>query len=460
MSFAEITSALRHRRLLFGVTLIACLGVVAVITAAVPKVYQATATLYVGKDEPGLDTDQGEQLARTYTTLAGNPNVAQEVLATLDLPLTRQELLDKMSFTPVERTQLLEVAAEDRSPAEARLIANTYADVFAATVKAQLATGDVPASVSVNQPAVEPSSPIRPNLPVYLGFGALLSLLIAAAVAVGRDRLDRRIRIGPHDDTVQGQLILARIPTMLEPGAVNGNGAGSWVAGAARILRADAFRVLRTNLDLATGRFARTIVITSPGNGEGKTTIAAQLALTLATDRETVALVECDLRHRSLDENGFGSQWLRSAPGLSDYLDTRANVREVVKAIPTMAGLHVVWAGTAVAEPGPLLRSKRLRQLLESLGRHHDWVILDTPSLAVGDDALIASSHAAGTVMVIDAEETTGPALEGAFTHLRTVRARILGAVINHALPTELDSYLYLTEEPSSLQVAEPGQER
>ena len=83
-----------------------------------------------------------------------------------------------------------------------------------------------------------------------------------------------------------------------------------------------------------------------------------------------------------------------------------------------MAGLHVVWAGTAVAEPGPLLRSGRLRQLLESLGRNHDWVILDTPSLAVGDDALIASSHA-GTVMVIDAEETTGPALEGGFKHLR-----------------------------------------
>ena len=113
--------------------------------------------------------------------------------------------------------------------------------MFANTVAAQVATGNAPASVSVNQPAVEPSDPIRPNYPLYLGFGALLSLLIAAAaVAVVRDRLDRRLRIGPRDDTVQGQPILARIPTLLEPGAVNGDGAGSWVAGAARILRADA----------------------------------------------------------------------------------------------------------------------------------------------------------------------------------------------------------------------------
>ena len=117
---------------------------------------------------------------------------------------------------------------------------------------------------------------------------------------------------------------------------------------------------------------------------------------------------------------------MRSAPGLSDYLDKQATIRQVVKAIPAMAGLHVVWAGTAVAEPGPLLRSGACGQLLESLGRNHDWVILDTPSLAVGDDALIASSHADGTVMVIDAEET-GPALEGGFKHLRTARARSSG---------------------------------
>jgi polysaccharide biosynthesis transport protein len=460
MSFAEITSALWRRRHLFAITLIACLSVVVVITAAVPKVYKASATIYVGKDAPRLDTDQGEQLSRTYTTLAGNPNVAQQALEALDIGLTRQELLDKMSFTPIERTQLLEIGAEDRSPAEAQLIANTYADVFANTVTAQVATGNAPASVSVNQPAVEPSDPIRPNYPLYLGFGALLSLLIASAVAVARDRLDRRLHIGPRDDTVQGQLILARIPTLLEPGAVNGDGAGSWVAGAARILRSDALRILRTNLDLATGRVARTIAITSPGNGEGKTTIAAQLALTLATDREKVAIVECDLRNRDLDECGFGSQWMRSSPGVSDYLDKQATVRQVVKSIPSMAGLHVVWAGTPVEEPGPLLRSGRLRQLLESLGRHHDWVILDTPSLAVGDDALMASSHADGTVMLMDEQETTGSALEAGFKHLRTVRARILGVVVNHAPPTGLDSYRYLTEEPSSLQLAQPVQER
>ena len=407
----------------------------AVITAAVPKVYKATATIYVGKDTPGLDTDQGEQLSRTYTTLAGNPNVAQEALEALDLGLTRQELLDKMSFTPVERTQLLEIGAEDPSPAEAQLIANTYADVFANTVAAQVATGNAPASVSVNQPAVEPSDPIRPNYPLYLGFGALLSLLIAAAVAVVRDRLDRRLRIGPRDDTVQGQPILARIPTLLEPGAVNGDGAGSWVAGAARILRADALRILR-------------IISISPRAGSPERSPSPAPRTERKDDDRRAARAHArdgpregrDRRVRSEAPSARRVRLRQSVDALRSRplrLPGQTGHRPAGRqAIPAMAGLHVVWAGTAVAEPGPLLRSGRLRQLLESLGRNHDWVILDTPSLAVGDDALIASSHADGTVMVIDAEETTGPALEGGFKQLRTARARILGVVLNHAPPT------------------------
>src|SRR5690349_19839313 len=123
MSIAEITAALWRRRLLFVITLIACFAVTALITAIVPRVYRATATIYVGNNVQKVSTDEGEQLTRTYTTLAGNPNVAQAALVALHLGITRQALLDKMSFTPVERTQLLEIAAEDGSPSEATRIA-------------------------------------------------------------------------------------------------------------------------------------------------------------------------------------------------------------------------------------------------------------------------------------------------------------------------------------------------
>ncbi|MDX6605689.1 MAG: tyrosine-protein kinase [Solirubrobacterales bacterium] len=442
MSIADITAALWRRRLLFAITLIACLGVVALVTAAVPRIYRATATIYVGTDQPKLGSDQGEQLARTYTTLAANPNVAQDAIAALHIGLTRQQLLDKMSFTPIERTQLLEIGAEDKSPTQAQRIANTYASVFAADVAVQRTQGLAPASVAVNQTAVVPTSPVRPKPALYLAFGALLSILVAGAVVVVRDRLDRRLRIGPRDDAVLGQTILARIPT-LQPGRSEVKGK----VDAARIVRSDAFRVLRTNLDRVPGGPARTIMVTSPGAGEGKTTIAAQLALTVATDREHVAVVECDLRRRPRDGGGFGADIQRTAKGLAEYLDDAATYRQIVKPAPSIPDLTVVWSGQPVPEPGPLLHSERLPQLIEHLSAENDWVIIDTPPIAVGDDALVVSSWADGTVVVVDAEETTGPALEFGLNQLRQVRAPVLGVVVNHAPPAELDAYRYLTEE-------------
>jgi len=444
MSIAEITAALWRRRLLFAITLIACFGAVALITAAVPRIYRATSTIYVGTDVPKLGSDQGEQLARTYTTLAANPNVAQDVITALHIGLTRSELLDKMSFTPVERTQLLEISAEDKSASQAQRIANTYASVFAANVTAQVAAGTAPASVAVNQTAVVPTDPVRPKPALYLLLGGLLSILLAGAVVVVRDRLDRRLRIGARDEAVLGQTILARIPTLR---AGRSDGAGDKVD-AARIVRSDAFRVLRTNLDRTPGGPARTIMVTSPGVGEGKTTIAAQLALTVATDREQVAVIECDLRRRAHDGGGFGEEIQRTSKGLAEYLDDAASYRQIVKPAPSISDLTVVWSGEPVPEPGPLLHSDRLPELIEHLSGENDWVIIDTPPIAVGDDALVVSSWADGTVVVVDAEETTGPALEFGLNQLRKVRAPVLGVVINHAPPAELDAYRYLTEEP------------
>jgi succinoglycan biosynthesis transport protein ExoP len=445
MSINEITSALWRRRLLVVITLVACMAVVIAITAAVPKTYRATATLFVGTDAPRLDASQGEQLTRTYGSLASNPNIAEATLAELDSDLTRSELLGKMSFTPVERTQLLEISAEDDSPAEAQQIANTYANVFVTQAASEQAAGRAPSSVALSQPAIEPTDPVRPNPPVYLGVGAVLSLLLAAGVALAGERLDRRLRIRPTDETVDGTLILARIPTLRQPSGPSADGPR-----AARILRSDAFRVLRTNLDLAAvGEPARTIMFTSPGAGEGKTTIAAQLALTIATDRDQVAIVECDLRRRALDENGLGPQWKRASEGLAEYLNGDATQGKVVRSNASLPNLKVVWAGAATAEPGPLLRSGRLPELLDTLRRTNDWVIMDTPPIAVGDDALVASAQADGVVVVVDAEDTTRSALEAGLNQLRKVRARVLGLVINNAPAAELDAYRYLTEEPS-----------
>jgi succinoglycan biosynthesis transport protein ExoP len=444
MSISEIASALWRRRVLFAITFVASLAVVVAITAAVPKAYRATATIYVGTDVSRLDTSEGEQLTRTYTALASNPNTAQAAIDQLGLDITRSDLLSKMSFAPVQRTQLLEISAEDESAAEAERITNGYADVFTDQVAAAVATGRAPSPVSVSQPAIEPNDPVRPNPPLYIGFGTILALLVAAGAALLRDRFDRGLRIGSRDQEVMGERILARIPTLPGPSVTSSNGPASESVRTAQILRSDAFRVLRTNLDLAPSAPARTIVVTSPSAGEGKTTISSQLALTVATDGDRAAIVDCDLRRGALETRGFGKRPRRTG-GLAEYLAGDATLRQVVTP-SEVPGLKIVWAGHHVAEPGPLLRSDNLSTLVESLREGNDWVIIDSPPLAVGDDALVISSHADGTVVVVDAGQTSASALEAGLARLRNIRARVLGIVVNGATPTELDAYRYLVE--------------
>ncbi len=450
MNIQEITSVLWRRRWAVTFAFMACFFAVVAITLLVPKTYKATATLFVGPQDRNLDTSQGQQLATTYTTLASNPSVARAVLPHLTQNLTRDELLSRMSFAPVQSTQLVQISAESESPAEARQIANTYAAVFVRRARDGYRAGSIPGPAALSDQAAVPSDPVKPQPVLYIGFGLLLSLLLAAAAALVVDRLDRRLRIEPGDETVLEEPILARIPTLPSRFLVEAEEPETIAAGAFRTLRTDAFRVLLTNLDLAAVMPARMVVITSPGPGDGKTTIATQLALTAANDGERVALVECDMRRPSLDR-GLPYNLPRHEVGLSDYLSGRASAKDIVSQNGPVPNLRIVWAGSTPREPGTLLRSRSLAQLLRSLREQSDWVIVDTPPVSIGDDASALSSHVEGTVVVVDPRYTTLPGLRASLNQLAKVRARILGVVVNHAPVSQLASdYLTIYDPRSS----------
>src|SRR5438552_3848432 len=152
MSVEQLASVLWRRRLSFLVTFLACAAAVVVITLSLPKSYAATSTLFVGSPkEPSayIDTTVVQQRVRTYATLAGNPNMAERVLPKLPVHLTRTELLQRMSFVPVESTQLLQVSATGKTPLEATRIANTYARVFVHQMNRLVASGKAPTKISI-----------------------------------------------------------------------------------------------------------------------------------------------------------------------------------------------------------------------------------------------------------------------------------------------------------------------
>lgn len=436
MTFEQIASALWRNRLLFVLSFLVCLGGVIAVTLSLPKTYKSSATIYVGANNDvekalALDPNLAEQLTRTYTALASNPNVADEVRGRLGTPLSRSALLQRMSFAPVEQTQLLEVSAEASSGEAARDLANTYATVFSERVDAQFAQGKTQSRISVSEPAVVPDSPAKPNPPLYIGLGGLLALALALGVALLRDRLDDRVQVSEDDDAVLGEPVVGRIPE------ISGRG------GDMRLEVNDSFRVLKTNIDFFDDHPAQVLLVTSPSSGEGKSTVCAWLALTSISDGERVALIEGDLRRPGLSQALPVRGLDHSRVGLTNYLTGAADEQQIVTPQPELPGLNLIWAGPLPPNPSSLLRSHRLSTLIDSLRVKYDRIIIDSPPVSVGADASVTVPHVDGTLVVMDSRRTKRSSAKAGLNQLEKARARLLGVVLNREPGAGRDGYDY-----------------
>jgi capsular exopolysaccharide synthesis family protein len=447
MSVDQIASALWRNRLIFVATFLACLAAVIVVTFSLPKAYRATATLFVGDEQTAkaleFNPTLGESLTRTYSTLAANPNVANSVLARLPLKLTRAELLSRMSFAPVERTQLLQISAEGGSREEARLIANTYATVFVDRVSKQREAGTTQSKVSINEPAALPSDAFKPNPPLYIGLGGLLSLFLAFGIALIRERLDKTMRIAEEEDTVLGLPVLARIPRIAGP------------LGFSSPEIVDAFRLLKTTLDFVDDKVVQALMVTSPGPVEGKTSIATQLAVTDALDGEKVVLIEADLRRPGIAST-FASQGVeRSETGLTHYLVRSVSEEEIISSHPRYPTLDIIWSGPIPPNPTGLLRSDSFARLIQDLRSRYDRIIVDTPPVSVGADASVTAGQVDATLYVVDSRGTSRSRAQSGLNQLKKVRANLLGIVLNNAVMHTPSTY-YTAQTASAPSVGLP----
>lgn len=433
MTIDQIASILWRRRLSFLLAFLLCLGAVTAVTLTLPKGYTATATLYVGGalgEGEFIDTSLLEQHTRTYSTLAGNPNIADLVRQRLDDRPTREELLARMTFAPVERTQLLLITADGGSPEEAQEYANSYAATFVERMTELFRDGKTPAEIAISEPAAAPSDPSKPNPPLYIGFGGLLALFLALGIVLLRERLDTRVRVTASDETVLDQPIVARVPKFA------GKGANSREV-------ADRFALLKTNLDFFDEDPSRVVLVTSPGVGEGKSTVSANLALACAHDGERVALIEADLRRPGLGVTRIAETMSRASVGLSNYLAGAATEAEICTVYPEQPQLTVIWSGVIAPNPTALLGSHRLDTLIAALRSDHDRIIIDTSPISVGADASVIASRVDGVLYIVDERKTRRDEALAGLNQLRSVRARLLGIVLNRAELLGSEGYYY-----------------
>lgn len=280
-------------------------------------------------------------------------------------------------------------------------------------------------SVVVISAATEPGSPVSPNIPLNILFAAIGGLVLALAIVLIVQRLDQTIK---DDSELQRRTELTPLGHIPFTSASKTR-MGELVVLGGQPSAAEAYRGLRTNLLFASvDRQVKTIVVTSPGPGDGKSRTAANLAIVLAAAGHTTLLVDADFRRPSL--HGFFGK--ASKRGLSELiLAEHPEDGDLIREVGEVPRLWLLAAGSSPPNPSELLGSTRVETLLGELASRVDYVVLDTPPLhAVTDPALVAA-RADATLLVVEQERTTYGAAVNAKQQLDNVGARVLGVVVN-----------------------------
>jgi succinoglycan biosynthesis transport protein ExoP len=396
-----------------------------VVSRTMTPIYRATTTLLVNQTQtPGViaynDILTSERLTKTYSELVTKRPVLEAVIARVGQPEHFETLRDMVNVSVIRDTQLLRLSAESEDPALAAVLANATAQAF--IDQNNVTDLSQPGSVSVVELATMPTSPVKPQIPLNVALGIVAGLVVAAGLVLFMEYLD---------DTVKSEQDVERLAGLTTLGMVvrfGRRGSRQPVSGyGSRSPAAEAYRAIRTSVQFASmDRPGQVLLVTSPNAGDGKSTTAANLAVTMASAGKRVVLVDGDLRKPSLHQV-FN---LENKVGLTSALLSGNGARSCIQS-SGFDNLLVLASGPLPPNPSELLSSPRMRDLVEALRREADVVVMDSPPALLVTDATLLAALADGTILVAEAGRTRSAALRQAVDGLSRATDRLLGVVLN-----------------------------
>lgn len=369
------------------------------------------------------------QLARSYLRSTGSE------VTSLDNALARfQGDLGTVPSREIEYNRLLR---------EQQLLEQVYTLLQTRLKEEQVKAAATPAEVRVLDAALVPEGPASPRPLLNFALAGVLGLVAGVGLVFVREIRDPKVRT-PDDvaDATRGMPILGVIPRPSISDRPTGNGrwlahssgepaTGALIALDTRSPASEAYRSVRNRIAFADPeRAPRLLVVTSATEEDGKSTTAANLAVSLAQQGLRTLLVDADLRlgelHRLLDIPG--------GPGFVEMVLGRATADEAVRQIPAGelgVSLHVLPAGTLPPAPGELVGLPATRRVLEELRGRYEAVVLNAPPLTSSTDAALLGRIADATVLVTRLGTTERDALEHAAAQLHQFGIPVGGIVLN-----------------------------
>lgn len=211
-----------------------------------------------------------------------------------------------------------------------------------------------------------------------------------------------------------------------------------------RSISAEAYRILRTKIKYSSiDKIVKSIVITAADQGEGKSTVASNLAFTLSKSGNRVISIDCDLRKPSLHKY-FG---VSNVVGLTDYLVGTSELRDVTKELDD--NLYLITAGTMPPNPAEVIASRKLESFINMLKNNYDYIIIDSPPVMAVTEPRILAAKSDATLLVVRAGKARAKVIKRSYEELLEVGANVIGTVLNDLDTKRKDNYYYYYEEES-----------
>lgn len=397
-------------------------------------VYEATATLYVtagtngeGRAQPYENVLGAAGRVTSYVKLAYADEVIASAINDVGLDMTTAEARASVRSAVVPESEMFTISAQHKN----REVARRFAGALAHSITDTVAFLEVPnggghpaARLSTVTPATVNPNPVAPNTLMNVILATLGGLLIGAAAALTRERLNNTVRDERDIESLFGSRLLGRIPhdEILGAEKIIDFGAPATAA-------AGAFRHLRTALAVAHAkRSLTTILVTSPRRGDGKSTLALNLAAALAESGSTVVVVDADLDHPAVAKRTGNFE----GPGLADAIRTQIPLLQP----STIDNLKVISAGGMSDDTlADLLASSACGIFFDRLVDPFDYVIVDAAALSDGPEAEELAQWTDGVLLVARQGRSKISECDESAAQLAAVGAELVGVVLNDARP-------------------------
>jgi capsular exopolysaccharide synthesis family protein len=363
--------------------------------------------------------------------------LGRELLLKHQFERTKAEV-DGLKSHAIEYAQLKSEAENDR---------RMYMDLETRTRDADVNRQFRDATIQFVAPALPPATAIFPRLSINLPIAFVLALILGVLGAIAADALDTTFSDADEVASRMRLEVMGSLPDVRRLGATldSQESALSSVYGRSAEWSAryeEAIRMLRNAITLASMNHSLgTLLVTSGGAGEGKSTTAGHLAVACAQAGKKVLLIDADLRRPSLHKQ-FG---ITRQIGLADVLAHRISPVDVIVEV-SIPGLFVMPAGPSTLNAADLI-SSGFAGLLNQVSRNFDLVIVDAPPLLGLSETHELATMVDGVVVIAKAESTSAKALAETLTALSRSRANVLGVVMNQVKYSSLKGFGYYYQQ-------------